>query len=141
MKIFLTQDVPNLGQKGEIKEVSDGYARNFLLPQKMACLPNDPQSQEIIQEKILISEKEKAMREESKGKIATLDGQTFIFKVKADKKGNLYGSIGPKEIAAKIGVEENLIQEHFKTLGTFPLEIKISPTETIKIKVVIEKEK
>lgn len=141
MKIILTQDVPKLGGKGEIKEVNPGFARNFLFPKDLAVLPNDPKAKEISKEKLTHQAESKKEKTETEAKAAKIDGQTFIFKAKADKKGNLYGSIGPKELAAKIGIEEDLIKEHFKTLGTFPLEIKISPAEIIKLTVVIEKEK
>ena len=141
MKIILIKDVPNLGKRGQIKEVADGFARNFLIPKNLAVLPNDPRAQVITQEKTTHQAKEKQKQQELNKVAARLDDKTFNFVVKADKKDHLYGSIGPKELSAKIGVDENLIHEHFKTLGTFPLEIKINPDKPTKIKIVIEKEK
>jgi len=140
MKIFLVQDVKNLGQKGEIKEVSAGYARNFLLAKGLAVLPNSSKAKAVLQEKSahqLISKKEK---DELETKAAALDGQTFIFMAKADKNGHLYGSIGPAELTKAIGLVENSLKNHFKTLGEFPLEIKFGNT-TAMVKIVIKKEK
>lgn len=141
MKVFLIQDVPNLGKKGEVKEVNDGYARNFLLPKNLVCTTDDPRSKNIIQENSAKKTEAKKQQNELKEKIAQLSGQTFVFRAKADKNGHLYGSIGPKELSEKIGIEENLVKEHFKTIGEFPLKIQVSPETTTEVKIVIEKEK
>lgn len=140
MKIILIQDVPKLGKKGEIREVNPGFARNFLFPKDLAVLPDNTKAKEIAKEKMsrqIESKKEKTGLE---AKVKDINGQTFIFQAKADKKGNLYGSIGPKELAAKIGIEENLIKEHFKEIGTYNLKIPFGQ-EKIAINIVVEKEK
>lgn len=141
MKIVLIQDSPGLGNIGQIKDVSPGYARNFLLPRGLAVLPSDPKAKEMAKEKLSRGVASKKAKTKTETKLAHLNGQTFVFKVKTDKKGHLYASIGPKEIAEKIDVDEPLIKEHFKELGTFPLEIKIDPENTAKINIVVEKEK
>jgi len=140
MKVFLIQDVPSLGRKGETKEVSDGYARNFLLRHKLAVLPNDVQAQNVMSEKIQTQTQEKVLKKDLSEKLAQLNGQTFVFQAKADKNGHLYGSIGPKELSKAIGLDQSVINEHFKTLGEFSLNIKLHD-ETAKVKIVIEREK
>lgn len=139
MKIILIQDVPKLGKKGEIKEVNDGYARNFLFSKGLAVLPDDVKAKEIFQEKTINQIESKKEKTEMETKAAMLAGQTFVFKVKADKNDHLYGSIGPKELSQKIGIKEDLIKEHFKILGEFPLKIKVGSDNIAEVTIVIEK--
>jgi len=140
MKIFLLKDVKGLGRRAEIKEVNDGYARNFLIPQKLACLPQDAATKEVIQEKIEHRLEEKKNQANLLDKAMSLDGKTFKIKAKADKHGKLYGSITPKEIAGIVGIDERLIEKHFKTIGEFPLEIVFSPEVKANITIVVTKE-
>ena len=109
------------------------------MPRNLACLINDPRAREIVQEKLSHRGLEKQEKSVLKEWIAKLDGQTFTFRAKADKNGHLYGSIGPKELAEKIGVKESLITEHFKKLGTFPLELKIDPGNSARINIVVDR--
>lgn len=141
MKVFLVTDVKGLGRKGDIKEVNDGYARNFLLPKKIAVIMTDAQTKIISEEKKLHQQVAHQVKLESEEKINALNGQTFIFNSKADKNGHLYGSIGPKELAQKIGVEEKIIHQHFKELGEYSLDLKFNETLSATIKVVIKNEK
>lgn len=141
MKVFLITDVKGLGRKGDVKEVNDGYARNFLLPKKIAVIMTDAQTKIISEEKKLHQQVAHQVKLESEEKINALNGQTFIFNSKADKNGHLYGSIGPKELAQKIGVEEKIIHQHFKELGEYSLDLKFNETLSVTIKVVIKNEK
>ena len=141
MKILLIQKVEKLGEKGEIKDVKEGYARNFLIPKKMAVLPTDPRAKEVY----LTQKEEKAKKVEKTSKISELaesiNGKKYTFSTKTDKKGKLYGSIGPKEISAKIGVEEKFVKQHFKELGSYDLTLDFDQDHQAKVKIVVEKEK
>lgn len=142
MQVILMKDVPGLGQAGQVKKVRPGFGRNFLIPQKLAVLPGNPEAVQLAANKkgkvLKGTEKEKtqALR------LASIEGKKFIFKAKADAKGKLYGSIGPKEIAQKIGIDESLLlDKHFKKIGVFPLEIGSGKDLKAKVEIVIEKEK
>ncbi len=141
MKVFLIQDVKNLGKKGEIKEVNDGYARNFLFAKHLATLPSDNQTHEIMAEQKIHQAETKKHRQALEERIKELDGQTFVFARKADKDGHLYGALGAKELAEKIGVDAKMIKEQFKKIGEYPLSISFGQNLNAQIKIVVEKEK
>lgn len=141
MKIILTQNVTNLGKAGEIKEVKEGYGRNFLLAKSLAVLPGDPKAKDILLSKAESSKEKKEKAANLAEQASALNGKEFKFKVKTDDKGNLYGSLGPKEIAGELGVSTNLIKDHYKKIGTYDLEVKFDAQNVSKVKIVIEKEK
>lgn len=140
MRVFLTQDVKKIGRKGEIKDVNDGYARNFLFPQGLAIFPGDNQTKEIIAEKQTHSIEEKKQQQQQFESIKKLNGRKFVFKVKADKNGHLYGSLGPKELAKEIGVSEKIIHEHFKEVGEYTLKLELHKDTSCEVGIVVEKE-
>lgn len=139
MKVILIKDVVNVGKAGEIKEVKTGFARNFLINKNLAVLPGDPKAQDLIKSKSDHQKEEKEKLDIQKDLFQKINGKKFTFKVKADKHGKLYGSIGPKEIGKATGLDEKLIKEYFKEIGTFNLEIK-SSNNTAKIIVEIKKD-
>ena len=141
MKVILIKNVENLGKVGQEKEVKDGYGRNFLVAKGLAVLPNDPKAKEIYQTKEESSREQKEKESDIIKVAQNVDGKKFVFIVKTDEKGSLYGSIGPKEIGEKLGIDAGLISEHFKKIGEYDLEIKFDPQNIAKVKVVIEKEK
>lgn len=146
MKVILTQDVKGKGKKGQMIEVSDGYARNFMLPRKMAieATPdavntmkmNDKATQERI-----AREKAEAM-EISK----TLRGLTVVVKAKGGGAGRLFGSITNQEIAdslkAQSGIELDkrkiVISDTIKTVGTYTVTCKLGYEITAPLTVKIE---
>ena len=146
MKVILTQDVKGKGKKGQLLEVSDGYARNFMLPRKIAieATPdavntmkmNDKATQERI-----AREKAEAM-EISK----TLRGLTVVVKAKGGGAGRLFGSITNQEIAdslkAQSGIELDkrkiVISDTIKTVGTYTVTCKLGYEITAPLTVKIE---
>jgi len=148
MKVILKQDVKGLGKKDEMCEVSDGYARNYLLPRGLAVEANAA----AINEMNIKKEAEKARKgkelakaRELAAKIGTL---TVVIKAKAGENGKLFGSITSKEIADKLKSEYNIevdkrkiqLQDALKSLGTFELDVKLYPEVSAKLKVKIEQE-
>ena len=146
MKVILLQDVKGKGKKGQMLEVSDGYARNFMLPRKIAieATPdavntmkmNDKATQERI-----AREKAEAM-ETSK----TLRGLTVVVKAKGGGAGRLFGSITNQEIAdslkAQSGIELDkrkiVIADPIKTVGTYTVTCKLGYEITAPLTVKIE---
>lgn len=141
MKVFLVQDVKGLGRKGELKEVPDGFARNFLFMKKLAVIPSDVQTKKIIEEKKVHQQEVNKTKVEIETKAKTLDGKKFVFICKADKNGHLYGSIGPKELASKIEVDEKLITVSYKEVGEYALKLNFASELKAIVNIVIEKEK
>lgn len=139
MKIILTQNVTGIGNKGEIKEVNDGFARNFLLPKKLAELANAKSIErvevELLQKKE--TEKEKIAKLESVAN--KIRNEKFVIKAKS-KNEKLFGSIGKKEIANIIGneINEDMIEldENIKETGEKSININFG--SNIKAKIFIK---
>ena len=131
MKVILTQDVKNLGKKGEMVNTSDGYARNFLFPRKLAVEANAQAMTELKNREASQNHKievEKAAANEAASKI---NGKTVKITAKAGQNGKLFGSVTAKEIAEtvkkqfSIDVDKRKISvDDIKTFGTFPAQAK-----------------
>ena len=131
MKVILTQDVKNLGKKGEMVSTSDGYARNFLLPRKLAVEANAQAMTELKNREDSKNHKialEKAAANEA---AAALGGKTVRITAKAGQNGKLFGSVTAKEIAETVKKQFNIdidkrkiTVEDIKTFGTFPAQAK-----------------
>lgn len=148
MQVLLLQDVKGLGQAGEVKTVADGYARNYLLPRKLAvkATPAELQRAESIQKAALVRQQ----REESQAEAlaAEIAEVTLTFKAKAGESGKLYGSVTAGHIAEalseKMGMEFDkrkiALEDPLRELGEHSVAIKLSPTVTGAVQVVIEAE-
>jgi len=146
MKVILKQDVKGLGKKDEMHEVSDGYARNFLLPKGLAVEANAANINEMNTKK----EAEKARKQKELAKAKELAKEigsiTVVIKAKAGENGKLFGSITSKEIADKLKSDHNIevdkrkiqLPDALKSLGTFELDVKLYPEVSSKLKVKIE---
>ena len=139
MKIILTKDVPGFGRAGEIKEASDGYARNFLLRRRLAL----PATAELLAN-VQIEEQTRQNRlkeqEESAGALKyKLEAKTFVVKAKANKD-RLFAAIHEKNIAAATGLDAKqiVISEPIKTLGMHEVEAKLFENIKAKIKISVE---
>ena len=147
MKVVLLQDVKSLGKKGELVNVSDGYARNFLFPKNLAKEANAQAMNELKnaeQSKKFKHDTEVAAAEKAK---AELEGSKFVIKAKAGESGKLFGSITAKEIAAEIKRQKSLdidkrrivLKSDIKTVGDSEVEIKLYTGISANITVSIEK--
>ncbi len=131
MKVILSQDVKNLGKKGEMVNTSDGYARNFLFPRKLAVEASAQAMTELKNREASQNHKievEKAAANEAAAKIS---GKTVKIAAKAGQSGKLFGSVTAKEIAEtvkkqfSIDIDKRKITvEDIKTFGTFPAQAK-----------------
>lgn len=133
MKVILTQDIKGVGKKDEIINANDGYARNFLLPRKMAVEANS-QNMSLLQGRKDSAnfkkeqEKENAIKTQEK-----LSKIMLTIKVKSGENGKIFGSITSKEITAELKKQHNieidkkkiLLKESIKELGTFNVQIKL----------------
>lgn len=148
MKVILLEDVKALGKKGEIVNVNDGYARNFILPKKLGLEAtgknlNDLKLQKNNQEKIA-----KENLEAAKKLAAELEATKVELKIKVGEGGRVFGSVSSKEIAAaaksqlKIEIDKKKIQqkEAIKSLGTHLVPVKLHPEVTAELKVIVKEE-
>jgi large subunit ribosomal protein L9 len=145
VKVILTSDVAELGKSGELKEVADGYARNFLLPRKLA-VPATGGAYRAWQHDIA-SREEKRKREREEAEIAAqrISSTTLTMGVKVGEGGKLYGSITSKDIADALGRRGIVVDRHkidldepLKMLGTYRVAIQVYPGLTPEVTVAVE---
>ena len=145
MKVILTQDVDKLGKSGEMKSVADGFATNFLIPQKLA-VPAAGGAYRAWQHDIASREdKRKREREDADIAATRIASTTLTMGVKVGEGGKLYGSITAKDIADALGrrgitVDRHKIdlEEPLKTLGTYKVAIKVFPGLTPEVTIAVE---
>ncbi len=149
MKVLLLADVKGQGKKDQIVEVSDGYARNFLFPKKLAVLADakvmsESKSKEEARQFKL--KEEKAAAKALADKLATL---TVKINASSGGDGRLYGSITSKDIAEKLREQYKIeidkrklvLQDNIKSYGTYEVEVKVYPEITSKLKVTVSEGK
>jgi large subunit ribosomal protein L9 len=144
MKVILLKDIEKLGKKYEVKTVSDGYARNFLIPRGLA----KPATKELIKWAEKQRELEEKRAEEELKKIqklaSQLDGQEIEFVVKMGKEGQLFESINQIKIAKKLKemgfeIKKNqvVLDEPIKEVGEFPVKIALDQGLEAEIRVIV----
>ncbi len=145
MKVILTQDVKSQGKKDQIIEVSDGYARNFLFPKKLAIPADAKALNEVKNKEASRLHKIEVERAEAKATAEKLESALVKLVSKSGADGRLYGSITAKEIAEalekqhKIAVDKRkiTIPEPIKTFGKFELDVKLYNDVTGKIHLLV----
>lgn len=145
MKIILIQDVKKLGKKGEIIEASDGYARNYILPQKLGIEANSKNLNDLKLQKMKEEKDAQRLLDEAKELAEKLGGQVVAVKMKAGEGGKVFGSVSAKEIAEAMKKQNALeidkkkiqLQEPIKSFGFHEVGIKLHPqvTGTLRVKV------
>ncbi len=144
MEVILKSDVKNLGKKGEKVTVSEGYARNFLLPRGLAAELNAQLMSELKNKQS--SEKFKAEEElkAAKASAEKINGAIVVVKAKGGANGKLFGSVTAKEIAAvlktsySINVDKRkIIVDDIKAFGTYNAQVKLHPNVTADFKVKV----
>ena len=145
MKVILTADVEKLGKSGELKEVAEGYARNFLLARKLA-VPATGGAFRAWQHDIA-SREEKRVREREEAEVAAqrISSTTLTMGVKVGEGGKLYGSINNQDIAEALGRRGIVVDKHkidleqpIKSLGTYKVAIKVLAGMTPEVTIVVE---
>ncbi len=146
MKVLLAQDVEKLGKAGEVKEVSGGYGRNFLLPKGLAVLATKGQVKQA-EERLAAQQKRlQAARKDAEALAARIGGQTLRFTARVGELDRLYGSITSGDIAEKLkaqtGVEVDRrkidLDEPIKRIGIYPIKVQLVAGLEPMINVVVE---
>ena len=143
MKVILLQDVKGHGKKGEVVNASDGYARNFLFPKKLALEANDTNMKAWKRNK---AKKEAAAAEklaEAQAAAKTIKGKTYVLKAKAGEGDRLFGSVTNMDIAAvlaengiKVDKRNVELEDHIKTAGQYKVKIKMHPQ--VKTEIIVD---
>ena len=145
MEIILLQDVDKLGKKGDVANVAEGYARNFLIPRSLA-VPASGGAFRAWQHDIA-SREEQRKREREEAEIAAqrISSTTLTMGVKVGEGGKLYGSITAQDIADALGRRGITVDKHkvdldqpLKSLGTYKVAIRVAPEMTSEVTVAVE---
>src|SRR3989338_9888826 len=147
MQVILSQDVPKVGKKNEVKEVADGYARNFLIAKGLA----KPATEAALKQLELIKAELARQAEEDlkiqENVVSQIDGQEFEIISKADGTGKLYGSITPVKVAKilkdkgfDISKNNVKLEVPIKTIGEHEIDLELNHGLEAKIKLIINEE-
>jgi large subunit ribosomal protein L9 len=144
MKVLLCQDIEKLGWLGDIVEVNDGYARNYLLPQQLAISPTKANVKSLADAKVRRAQERTLAREKLKQVVAAVDGAEAVVAAKANESGHLFGSVAEHHIAGNLReqgfeVSDDMVQlsEHIKEVGTHEVKLKVAADLFATVSVVV----
>ena len=148
MKVLLCEDIDKLGWLGDVVEVNEGYARNYLLPQRLAKPATEAAIRSIAEEKAKRAELRKLEGRRLQVAAETVDGAEAVVAAKANEQGHLFGSVTAHQIAANLRsqgfeVSDKIVQltEHIKQIGTHPVTLKFAADAIATVNVVVVPEK
>ncbi len=145
MKIILLKDVPKVGKKNEVRDVSDGYAKNFLIAKGLAKRATSDEIKNLESKKQKLEEENKNQKEKMMALAKELGDEPLVFNVKTGKKGELFASIGKKDIQGELkkkGAEAEVeLEKPMKAVGDYQAEVDLGfgIKTKISIKIVAEK--
>ena len=148
MKIILKQDVPNLGREGEVEEVADGYARNYLIPQGMAVKATPGALKDFEHRRKVQATKHERLKKRAESLARRLTAQTLTFEVKTGDTGQLYGSITNADIAEalkeqageEIDRHDIPLSEPIRTVGEHFVPVHLLEDVEPQVRVVVKPE-
>ena len=146
VKVILSQDILNLGEEGDVREVAAGYARNYLLPKKMALGYTRNNLQVFEGRRASIEKRKETKRSEASGLAERLAAEELKFAMPAGDNGKLFGSVNAAMIGEELGrrgydIERRRIEipdNHIRQVGTYTVKIKLYGQQEAPIKVVVE---
>ena len=147
MKIILMEDVTTLGRRGDVREVANGYARNFLLPKKLAVPATPANLQNVDHLKRRRERAENRAREEARDAAGRIAALTLTVTTRASEDGRLFGSVSAQDVVEflerhEIPVEKRrvLLEEPIKALGEYRVPVKLHPEVTAELQVRVARE-
>ncbi len=147
MKLILKTDVKHLGLVGDVVEVKDGYARNCLLPQNLSLVPTDSNVKAVAAARAKAAEQRRLREEERKAAAERLAGTEITIRAAANAEGGLYGSVGPREVAAALRQEGHTVEteqvelhEPIRHLDNLVVPVRFAEGMTVEVKVWVVRE-
>ena len=145
MKVILTADVKSLGKKGEIVTVSDGYARNMILPKKLGVEANAKNINDLKLQKANEDKVAKEILEQARALAADIAEKSITVSIKVGEGGKTFGSVSSKEIAEAAKAQINLeldkkkiqLPESLKNFGSYEVTVKLHPQVAAKLTVKV----
>ena len=147
MKVILQKDIPNLGDAGDVKDVAEGYARNYLLPRKMVILADGSSRKAVEHQDKLIKRKKEKRKKLSEKLAESIQGLEITIGVQVGEEGKLFGSVTALDIAKKLkekGFEIDkrkiILENPIRQEGEHTVKIKLDEGQTPAVKVIVGKE-
>ena len=148
MKVILNQDIKGHGKKGQLVEVSDGYARNYLLPKKLAQEATSTNINIMNGKNESEAHRQQVALEEAQSQKAKMESIEVVLTAKAGENGKLFGSITSKEVAEALKMQHHIkldkkkfvMPDGIKAIGTTTVDVKIHTGVTGKLKVVVKEQ-
>jgi len=147
MKVILKDDVKNVGKMGQVVDVADGYARNYLVPRRLAVDANIKNIKSLEHEKRIIEEKAKKIKNSAQDLAHKISTITLMIKAKVGEEGKLFGSVTSMDIAELLkneGIEIDKkkisIDEPIKRLGSYTVNVKLHPEISTQVNIQIVQE-
>jgi len=144
MKVILQRDIANLGEAGDIKDVSDGFARNFLLPKKLVILANESSQRAIEHQRKLVKIKKEKRKKESEKLMESVNSLELQIAAQVGEEEKLFGSVTAMDISRalrekgfEIDKRKIHIEEPIKKLGDYEVSIKLDEGLTARMKVSV----
>nr|MDQ3327394.1 50S ribosomal protein L9 [Chloroflexota bacterium] len=146
MKVVLLQEVQGIGGPGTVKDVADGYARNYLLPKKLATPATAGALKQVERARAVEDRRQARLDEQAASMAARIEGQEVTFRVRAGEEGRLYGSVTNGDVAEvlsrQIGEDVDkrrvILEEPIHVLGTYEVPVRLSASHSPVVKVVVE---
>lgn len=143
MKVILTQDIKSVGKKGQVLDASDGYARNYLLPKKLAVIADAANLNELKTKQDANKYKKDMSMANARELAEKMKEFELIFKIKAGENGKIFGSVTAKDIAdelnkkyfVEVDKKKVMLNDAIKNLGVYNIEIKLFEGISGKVKV------
>ena len=146
MKVILLKDVKGSGKQGDIVNVSDGYARNFLFPKALAKEATNENINIVNQQKAAVAHQQELDLKAAKELAGTIDKKDVMIRLKAGSNGKLFGSVNTKDIADALNEQHNMevdkkklvLKDSIKECGSYPVAVKLFPNVQAVINVIVE---
>ena len=145
MKVVLLQDVKGTGKAGETKEVADGYARNFLLPRKLAQQATKGAQERVDRERATSAQREQRELTEAKNTAAKLEAAQVVLKLRSGKDGKLFGTVTNADVASALKQQHGIVldrrkiefEEPVKAMGPATAHVKLHHEVTARIPLMV----
>ncbi|MGQ9512239.1 50S ribosomal protein L9 [Thermodesulfitimonas sp.] len=148
MQVVLLKDVPSLGKAGEVVSVAEGYARNYLIPRKLAEPVSPGKLEELKRVRQQREKKQEEMQRRAERVAVTLKDRTIPVRAKVGEGGRLFGAVTAKDIAVALERECGIAIDKkqialpvpLKELGTYPVTVKLAPGISVTVRVAVRPE-
>jgi large subunit ribosomal protein L9 len=144
MRVILTEEVPKLGDAGDVVTVKAGYGRNYLLPQGKAMLATERRVKELEHKRRIIEEREKKNVKDLEGKASSLAAVDLSFEMQASQEGKLFGSVTNSDIAGrfaeqgiKVDRRKIVLGEPIKSVGEHDVTVRLHREVSVPVKVTV----